>query len=61
MRGRKKVDGAYRELISIRITEQQKEVLKKNSWIKKYIDKMIREYLDIYIIKNDDLKKQKII
>ena len=59
MRGRKKIDGALREVISIRITEQQKDVLDKNKWIKRELDKMIREYIDIYIVKNDDLKKTK--
>ena len=49
MRGRKKVIGAMREVISIRITESHKEVLKKNKWIKKDIDKMIREYLDAFV------------
>lgn len=47
-RGRKKEKGAKRELISIRITEEQKEVIKKNNWIKKEIDKTVRAYLDAF-------------
>lgn len=49
MRGRKKIDGAYREVISIRITESHKEVLNKNKWIKKDINKMVREYLQEFV------------
>lgn len=48
-RGRKKVANAKRELISIRLTEQQKEVINKNKWIKKDIDEMVRNYLNAYI------------
>ena len=49
MRGRKKIKDAKKEVISIRITTQQKEVINKNSWIKRDIDKMVREYLNSFI------------
>lgn len=49
MRGRKKVIGAMREVISIRISQEQKEVLNKNRWIKREVQKMIREYLDAFV------------
>lgn len=48
MRGRKKLPNAYREVISIRITEQQKDIINKNKWIKKDIDKVVREYLTAF-------------
>ncbi|WP_171011452.1 hypothetical protein [Haloimpatiens lingqiaonensis] len=51
-RGRKKVDGSLREVISTRISQEQKEVLNKNVWIKKDIDKMIRDYLQSFVFKN---------
>lgn len=49
MRGRKKDANAKRCVISTRITEQQKEVLDKNKFIKKEIDEMIRKYVDNYL------------
>lgn len=48
-RGRKKERGSKREVISIRITEEQKEVINKNDWIKKEIDKIVREYINTYL------------
>ncbi|WP_185750652.1 hypothetical protein [Clostridium sp. KNHs214] len=51
-RGRKKVDGAKRKVISIRITLEQKEVLNKNPWIKQELTKYIRDYLQAFVCKN---------
>lgn len=51
-RGRKKVTGAKRELISIRLTEQQKEIINKNKWIKKELDEMVRNYLNVFTVDN---------
>lgn len=48
-RGRKRERGSKRELISIRITEEQKEIINKNDWIKKEIDEMVRNYLNTYL------------
>ncbi|NOW87974.1 hypothetical protein B0H39_006005 [Clostridium beijerinckii] len=36
---------------SIRLTKKQKELLKNNLWIKNELDKLILEYLNIYINK----------
>lgn len=33
---------------SIRITKSDKNLLKNNDWIKKELDKMVRDYLKIY-------------
>lgn len=33
---------------SIRITKEQKQILKKNDWIKKDLDKLVRDFLKIY-------------
>lgn len=48
-RGRKKQEGSKTEVISIRITKDQKELIKKNNWIKKDIDKMVREHLNAFL------------
>lgn len=50
MRGRKKDANAKREVISTRITEEQKEIINKNKWIKKDIDKIVRDYIDAFTI-----------
>lgn len=34
---------------SIRITKSQRELLVKNDWIKKELDKMVLEYLNNYL------------
>lgn len=34
---------------SIRITSEQKQLLKKNDWIKKELDKIVINYLKIYL------------
>ncbi|MBC2460393.1 hypothetical protein [Clostridium beijerinckii] len=34
---------------SIRLTKRQKELLKKNEWIKKELDKIVIDYLNIYL------------
>lgn len=47
-RGRKKTSNPLDELISIRITKEHKELLKKNKNIKKEIDIMVRDLLDVY-------------
>lgn len=33
---------------SIRVTSEQKQILKKNDWIKNDLDKMVRDFLKIY-------------
>lgn len=48
-RGRKKKENALRENITIRITEEQKEVMKKNEWIKKELNDIVRNYLNTYL------------
>ena len=49
MRGRKKKEDALNEVISTRITEEQKQLINKNKWMKKEIDKQIRTYLNAYL------------
>ncbi|MCD3211839.1 hypothetical protein G8T71_10785 [Clostridium botulinum C/D] len=48
-RGRKKIENPLQEVISIRITKAQKELLNNNRWIKKDIDKLVRDYLNVYL------------
>lgn len=48
-RGRKKKENALTETISIKINEKQKEVLKNNPWIKKELDKQVRDHIKIYM------------
>ncbi|MCD3212068.1 hypothetical protein G8T76_10735 [Clostridium botulinum C/D] len=48
-RGRKKTENPLQEVISIRITKSHKDLLKKNKWIKKDIDKLVRDYLNVYL------------
>ncbi|CAG7841154.1 hypothetical protein CLOHAE12215_02578 [Clostridium haemolyticum] len=48
-RGRKKTVNPLQEVISIRITKAQKELLNKNKNIKKEIDTMIRNFLNVYL------------
>ncbi|MBU5228111.1 hypothetical protein KQI36_15875 [Clostridium senegalense] len=48
-RGRKREKDSKREVISIRITEEQKEVLNRNIWIKKDIDKLVRDYINVFL------------
>ena len=47
-RGRKREKDSKREVISIRITEEQKEVINRNIWIKKDIDKLVRDYINVF-------------
>lgn len=47
-RGRRKKENSNTKVISIRITEKQYEVLKKNDWIKQQVIKQVRDYLDLY-------------
>ncbi|MCD3217446.1 MULTISPECIES: hypothetical protein [Clostridium] len=48
-RGRKKTVNPLQEVISIRITKAQKELIDNNKWIKKDIDKLVRDYLNVYL------------
>lgn len=34
---------------SIRLTKKQKELLKKNEWIKKELDRLILEYINAFL------------
>ena len=49
MRGRKKGENSKTKVLSIRITEDQHELLRKNDWIRKEISKHINEYLSAFI------------
>ncbi|GEQ23281.1 hypothetical protein CBU02nite_37870 [Clostridium butyricum] len=51
MRGRKKKENSKNKVISIRLTDEQHEIIKKNEWIKKEIIKQVEEYLNIYLEK----------
>ena len=49
MRGRPKIyDKTLDKVISIRVTNEHKNIVNKNKWLKKEIDKLVREYLDSY-------------
>lgn len=50
MRGRKKTENPNSEVVSIRITKKQKEILDKNKWIKKEITRQVRNHINIYVI-----------
>lgn len=39
------------EVYSIRITKEQKEVLRKNEWIKKELGKYLLDYLECFVDK----------
>ena len=47
-RGRKKKENSLEEVISIRITKAQKELLNTNKTIRKDINEIVREYLNVY-------------
>ena len=49
MRGRKKSENSKTKVLSIRITEQQHEILCNNDWIRKEISKHINEYLSSFV------------
>lgn len=50
-RGRKKKDESLNKIISIRITEKHKEIIEKNAFIKEEVAKVVREHLDMYVMK----------
>ena len=37
------------KVYSLRLTQRQKDVLKKNTWIKKELDKIVVDYINLYI------------
>lgn len=47
--GRKKIENAKNKVISIRITSQEKDLLKNNPMIKREIDKLVRNYIKVYL------------
>lgn len=49
-RGRKKQENSLNQVTSIRITEKQKEILEKNTWLKKELDKLVRDHLDDFVM-----------
>ena len=49
MRGRKKGENSKTKVLSIRITENQYELLCKNDWIRKEVSKHVNEYLTAFI------------
>ncbi|WP_373899730.1 hypothetical protein ACER0A_014455 (plasmid) [Haloimpatiens sp. FM7315] len=51
-RGRKKINNAKKEVISVRITSEQKEVLDKNPWLRLELNKYVRDYLQAFVFKN---------
>lgn len=34
---------------SIRLTKREKEILKKNKWIKEELDKLVKDYINTYL------------
>lgn len=51
--GRKREEGAKRELYCIRISEKQKEILKKNPNIKDDLDNYVRMFLEAFSLKEE--------
>lgn len=49
MRGRKKGENSKTKVLSIRITENQHELLRNNDWIRKEISKHVNEYLAAFV------------
>jgi hypothetical protein len=49
MRGRKKGENSKTKVVSIRITEDQHEILRNNDWIRKEISKLVNEYLTAFV------------
>jgi hypothetical protein len=49
MRGRKKGENSKTKVLSIRITEDQHELLRNNDWIRKEISKLVNEYLTAFV------------
>lgn len=49
MRGRKKKENSLTEMIGVKLTKEQKDIIKKNPWIKKEIDIQVRNYINIYV------------
>ena len=49
MRGRKKGENSKTKVLSIRITENQHELLRNNDWIRKEISKYVNEYLTSFV------------
>ena len=49
MMGRKKGENSKTKLLSIRITEDQHELLRNNYWIRKEISKLVNEYLTAFV------------
>lgn len=47
--GRKKIENAKNQVISIRITTEEKTLLKNNPMLKKDIDKLVRNYIKVYL------------
>lgn len=39
-----------RSVYSIRITDDERQILKKNDWIKRDLDKLVRDFLKIYSV-----------
>ncbi|GIM29360.1 hypothetical protein CPJCM30710_20260 [Clostridium polyendosporum] len=56
MRGRKKQEDAFRVNITFRINEKQSELLKNNRFMYKDLQNHIRQYLDSFLIKNNEKK-----
>lgn len=38
-----------RYVYSIRLSKEQKDILKRNEWIKKELDKMVLQYINNYL------------
>lgn len=51
VRGRKKQPNSYNQVLTMRITTEQQNLIKKNKWIKEEITKQVRDYIDVYLKK----------
>lgn len=48
VRGTKKKENSKTRVLSIRITEEQYNLIQKNKWIKEDVIEQVRNYLDAY-------------
>ena len=54
MRGRKPIgESAKSEMLTIRLTKKEREVLDKNDWLKKEIVEELRNKIKNFIVDND--------
>lgn len=51
MSGRKKKENPLNKCLSIRVTEDQKDIVIKNKWIADEVKDLVRKHIDLYVMK----------